>query len=273
MTMLRRELNRAIFNKRMALVIVIMFILSYFSAYGSLLSSHFFIDREADDLTPENLKYLLEVGGNTYHIWLDSFHYTQIVFVLAAIYPYAASFVDEKRGHFHYFSIIRMGHFKYRFNKLFANGVAGGLALIIPNVLFFLVMSAFFENKILYPFEIQPDGLLDNLFALTPLLYILFVLAIHFALGFSIAIFTMGITSFFSKIVYVYAISFALYLKFDIFISNFYELEKYALTKIYYVMSNIELHGSDVVMINLLLILIGTVAFYLHNKWELKNGS
>ncbi|MGE7839989.1 hypothetical protein ACQKNX_04270 [Lysinibacillus sp. NPDC093712] len=271
--MLRRELKRAIFNKRMALVITIMFILSYFSSYGSLLSSHFFIDREADDLTPENLQYLLEVGGNTYHIWLNGFHYTQIVFVLAAIYPYAASFVGDKRGHFHYFSIIRMGHIKYRLTKLFANGVAGGLALFIPNVLFFLVMSAFFENKILYPFEYQPEGLLGNLFASTPFLYILFVLAIHFALGFSIAIFTMGITSFFSKIVYVYAISFALYLTFDIFISNFTGLEKIALTKIYYVMSSIELQASDVVMINLLLILIGTVAFYLNSKWELKNGS
>lgn len=140
-------------------------------------------------------------------------------------------------------------------------------------MLFFLSDEFLFENKILYPFENQPEGLLGNLFASTPLLYILFVLAVHFALGFSIAIFTMGITSFFSKIVYVYAISFALYLTFDIFISNFYGLEKYALTKIYYVMSSIELHGSDVVMINLLLILLGTVAFYLNNKWELKNGS
>ncbi len=271
--MLRRELTRAIFNKRMALVIMVMFILCYFSAYSSLLSTHFFIDREADDLTAENLKYLLEVGGNTYHIWLNGFHYTQIIFVLAAIYPYAASFVDEKRGHFHYFSIIRMGHLKYRMFKLFANGIAGGLALCIPNVLFFLVMSVFFENKILYPFEFRPDGLMGDLFVLNPLLYILFVLVIHFVLGFSIAMFAMGITSFFSKIVYVYAISFALYLTFDIFISNLDELQKFALTKIYYVKSSIDLHGSDVVIVNLLLIVTGLIACYLNSKWELKNGS
>ncbi len=272
MIMLRRELRRAVFNKRMVLVIIIMFILSCFSAYSYLLSSHFFIDRDANDLTPESLKHLLEVGGNTFHIWLNGFHYTQIVFVLAAIYPYAASFVDEKRGHFHYFSVIRMGHIKYRFTKLFANGVAGGLALFIPNALFFLGTSAFFENKILYPFEFQPDGLLGDLFATTPLFYILFVLALHFSLGFSIAIFAMGITSFFSKIVYVYAISFALYLTFDIFISNFNGLEKFALTKIYYVMSSIDLQGNDVVMMHLFLIFLGTVAFYLNRQWELKNG-
>ncbi|MFJ7666768.1 hypothetical protein ACIQXI_06655 [Lysinibacillus sp. NPDC097195] len=257
----------------MALVILVLFILCYFSAYSSLLSTHFFIDREADDLTAENLKYLLEVGGNTYHIWLNGFHFTQIIFVLAAIYPYAASFVAEKRGHFHYFSIIRMGHLKYRIFKLFANGIAGGLALCIPNALFFLAMSVFFENKMLYPFEFQPDGLLGDLFATTPLLYILFVLASHFTLGFSIAIFAMGITSFFSKIVYVYTISFALYLTFDIFISNLDGLRKFALTKIYYVMSSIDLHGSDVVLVNLLLVVLGLVVSYLNYKWELKNGS
>jgi len=147
------------------------------------------------------------------------------------------------------------------------------LALCIPNALFFLGMSVFFENKMLYPFEFQPDGLMGDLFVASPLHYVLLVIAIHFALGFSIAIFAMGITSFFSKIVYVYAITFAIYLTFDIFISNLDGLRKFALTKIYYVMSSIDLHGSDVVIVNLLLIVMGLVACYLNYKWELKNGS
>lgn len=270
--MLMKELSRAIFNRRMYSVIAVMLLLHYLSSYQSLLSSHFFIDREAEDLTIEGLKQILEIGGNTYHIWLNGFSFTQTIFVLAVIYPYAASFVYEKKMNFHYFAIIRTGHLKYRFYKMFANSIAGGLSLSIPSALYFAGLSVFFKNKILDPFEFHPDGVFSHLFTHTPSLYILSVVAIHFILGFSIAIFAMGITSFFSKIVYVYAIPFALYLSFDILISNINGLEKFAGTRIYYLMSNLGLTFIDILIVNLILVLIGIVAFYINYKMELKNG-
>jgi hypothetical protein len=270
--MLVKEIARSIFNRRMGLVIAVMLLLHYLSSYQSLLSSHFFIDRNAEDLTPEGLKQILEIGANTYHIWLNSFSYTQVIFVLAVIYPYTASFVYEKKMNFHYFSIIRMGHLKYRIYKMVANSIAGGLALSIPSALYFAGLSIFFENKILDPFEFHPEGVFSHLFTNTPSLYILFVLFIHFILGFSISIFAMGITSFFSKNVYVYAIPFALYLSFDILISNINGLEKFAGTRIYYLMSNLDLTVINILTVNILLVLIGIVAFYINYKLEIKNG-
>lgn len=271
--MLRKELSRAIFNRRLGIVVAVMLILLYLSSYQSLLSSHFFIDRDAPDLTPEALHQILQTGGNTYHIWLNAFNYTQTIFVLAAIYPYCAAFVYEKKKNFHHFSIIRIGHLKYRLCKLFSGAISGGLALSVPSALYLGALSIFFETKVLDPFEFQPDGLFSSLFNETPSLYILFVIAVHFFFGFSIAVFAIGFTSFSTKIVYVYAIPFALYLTFDILISNINGLEKFAGTRIYYVMSNANLTFVDLFIAYLLLILIGTIAFYINYKWEFKYGS
>ncbi|KGR92133.1 hypothetical protein CD30_02060 [Ureibacillus massiliensis 4400831 = CIP 108448 = CCUG 49529] len=271
--MLLKELSRAVFNRRMGLVMGVMLILLYLSSYQSHLNSHFFIDRNAADLTPEGLNEILEIGGNTYLIWISAFYYTQVIFVLASIYPYAASFVYERKMRFHYFSIIRIGHLKYRLYKLFANGITGGVALSVPSAIYFVGLSIFFENTILHPFDFQPEGLFSSLFTNTPMLYILLVISIHFIFGFSIAIFAMGITSFCSKIVYVYAIPFALYLSLDIIISNINGLEKYAATRIYYLMSNVDLKISDLLIVNFILILSGLLMFYINYKQELKNGS
>lgn len=270
--MLKKELYRAFFNKRMALIIILSLSLLYFSAYKNFLNSFYFIDKNADDLTPEALSDILEIGSNTYHIWYQSYSFLQMLFVLIAVYPFASSYVYEKNVGFHYLCIIRCGHFNYRFKKLLATGIAGGMALFIPSLVYLGAISLFFNNQILSKFEFQPSGLFSNIFIQSPFSYIMIVLIMHFVLGFSIAIFAMGVTSFSSKIILVYVIPFALYLTFDILLSNISGLDKFTLTSMYYLMSSEEVKFANFLIVNAILILVGALTFYFNYKWELKYG-
>ncbi|MFD7525743.1 hypothetical protein ACFVVQ_15630 [Paenibacillus chitinolyticus] len=270
--MFKLEFKKAVFNKRMLGVIVLSMLLLFFSAYNSLLSSFAFIDTSADDLTGEDIEKIYEIGRNKYHILVESFGYMQSVFIFFIVFPYTASYVYERNKKYHYICGIRVGMNKYLSNKLIANSIAGGLALLIPDILYYIIISLTARNDILESFSFYPVGLYSNLFTASPDLYLWIQFFFHFILGFCFAMFALGFTSFFTKQILVYIIPFAVYLTYDIFISNNPFLKKYAITNMYNFMSSTTYSLFDFILLNVILAGLGLMLFHINKAVVLKNG-
>ncbi|MFD2671766.1 hypothetical protein [Marinicrinis sediminis] len=270
--MFKMELKRAVCNYRMLFVVILSLLLLYLSAYNTILSSSWFIDQKADDLSKESIEKLFEFGKNKYHIWTQSYLYMQSLFILIIILPYASSYVYEKQKGFHYFSMIRAGTRKYRMLKILSGSIAGGLALIVPELLYYLGLSLIARNQLLHPFQLMPAGLFSDLFQTHPDLYIILIIGIHFFLGVSYTAFAIGLTSFFSRTIYVYIIPFVFYLFYDIVISSTKSFAKYAITPVYNFMSSTGSHIYDHIMLFGVFIFFGLLLFYINYKWVLKHG-
>ncbi|GAC43737.1 hypothetical protein [Paenibacillus popilliae] len=270
--MFKQELKQSIFNKRMLITIIVYLFFLFLSAYNMILSSAAFFDTSADDLTPEGIDYLFEIGRNKYHIWARSYSQAQPIAILAIVFPYTASYIVERNQKFHYFSIIRSGEKRYRLRKFIANGMAGGLALFIPECIYYLILSLTARNTVLHPFTYKPQGLFSELFPHTPDIYIWIVFGMHFILGFCFAAFALGITSFLSKPILVYLIPFALLVTYDVCMEHLFDVRKYGVSNMYNFMTSATYSLLEFFLVMAGLLLLGGLAFYVNYRRVLKYG-
>ncbi|WP_270165668.1 hypothetical protein [Paenibacillus sp. SYP-B4298] len=255
--MFKQELIKAIYNLRMLFVILISLVLLFLSAYTQLLSSHLFIDKTAEDLTAEGLRYILETGSNKYHIWVESFSYMQVIFVFAIVLPYTASYVTEKNGGYHYLAIVRGGLNRYYRCKMYVSCISGGLSLFVPELLYYIGVSSLAQNTILESFTFYPVGLFSSLFFTNPDIYILLQMTLHFVLGASFGLFAMGLSMFFNKKILAYTVPFFVYLTYDLVISGMENIRRFAITNMYNFMSSTTYTIVDFILLNLSLVAVG----------------
>ncbi|CAM4405243.1 ABC transporter permease [Paenibacillus tarimensis] len=266
------ELRRALMNIRMLSVILVSLCLLYLSAYNTLLSTSVFIDSDATDLSVQGLEKIHEFGKNKYHIWTQSYIYLQTIFIFAAVLPFTASYIQEKNSKYHYLQMIRVGERKYRAIKFLVNCLAGGIALLLPEIIYYIFLTLLARNKVLEPFTFHPEGLYSNLFTETPDLYIFFIFGVHFLIGFAFAGFAYGISSFFTKNILAYVIPFGFYLTYDIIVSNNEIMNRYALTNLYNFMSSTDYSLSDFSLAIIGMLVLGISLYYINYRMVNKYG-
>lgn len=198
----------------MAFAIVIGLVLIYLSAYSRILQPTTFADMNAPDIrgNQEAIQYLTTIGQNKYHIWHQSFFYLSKFFPLLAILPYSASYLEERNLNFYYFVTSRTSYTKYTWTKFVVNFLIGGLAIFIPEFIFYTVISLVFKNEVLPSFVFKPIGFLSSVFSTHPELYIWVTFATHFLLGACFASIALGLSCFVKPKIVVYVAPFLFYI-------------------------------------------------------------
>ncbi|MFC4768583.1 hypothetical protein [Effusibacillus consociatus] len=216
--MFLQELKRGLLNKRMLFVVVIGLVLICLSAYSRILKSITFADLDAPDIigNTEVIQQFITNGQNKYHIWHQSFFYLAFYYPLLAILPYSASFLEERNLNFFYFVAFRTSYTAYVRTKFMVNFLVGGLAVFLPEFLFYTVISLVFKNEVLPAFLFKPIGFLASVFSIHPELYIWMIFASHFLLGACFASIALCLSSFVKRKIIVFVAPFLFYA-----ISNF----------------------------------------------------
>ncbi|WP_018130192.1 hypothetical protein [Effusibacillus pohliae] len=208
-----QELKRGLLNKRMLFVVLIGLVLIYLSAYSRILKSITFAALDAPDIigNTEVIQQLITNGQNKYHIWHQSFFYLATFFPLLAILPYSASFLEERNLNFYYFVASRTSYTAYVRTKYIVNFLVGGLAIFLPEFLFYTVISLVFKNEVLPTFVFKPIGFLASVFSTHPELYIWMIFATHFLMGACFASIAICLSSFVKRKIIVFVAPFLFY--------------------------------------------------------------
>lgn len=122
---MKEDMKRSIFNLRMLLVIVAVFLVQFrpFIQYGV-----FYSQTESDYL------YLLTLPSSL--SGLAPFA------VLIPVIPYATSFSDEYNSGYFRLALIRSKRNKYCFSKVLSTFLSGGIAMLVPFLLITLLIIA-----------------------------------------------------------------------------------------------------------------------------------
>lgn len=99
--------------------------------------------------------------------------------------PFAASFTDDRVSGFVRMSVTRSKRWEYLASKLGMNAVIGGLTLVIPHIVIFIVAAILLPEG-LRPegnWRITPTGPFSDIYATMPFMYCLFLLGLSFVFG------------------------------------------------------------------------------------------
>lgn len=270
--MLLKELKRAVLNKRFLVVVMLSIFLMLLRSYTYVWHNVMGVN-SAVDLTNEGKEMILRIYANKYHIWIGSFEMVSIVFPIFVVMPFLYSIVQERVSHFDYLVRIRNGRKRYMINKFLAVCISGGLALAIPETIYYLLLTVFARNEILNPFQLNPYGIFSHLFNDKPDIYILITLMMHFILGFAFAAFSIGISSFCTKEVSTYLVPYGVFLTLDILLSSSSNFKNFTILSAYKFMfreNNYTLIHFIVTVI--LLFVIGILVFLFNDRRRLSNG-
>lgn len=205
--MLLLELKRGLLNKRMLVSCMFALVIIFLTAYDRYLYDVLFFDPEAPDIRGNHqaIQDILGEIHNKYNIWESSFSYIGIFFPLIVVFPYAASYLEEKNQKFHYFIQTRKSFDHYVRNKFLAATLTGGLAIFIPEFIFYAIISIFFNNDADSPYrQLQEEGIFYTLFNTQPELYIWIKFLTHFLLGACFACIALCLSTFVKKKAIVY---------------------------------------------------------------------
>jgi len=228
--MFLNDLKKGLFNNRMLFVFSVTFVLFYLSDYISIFKPMTFADLNAPDLqsNEEAVHFIYSNGHNKYQVWLQSFKYIGFLFPLLVLLPYGTSYFDEKQSNFHYYIWSRTSYRKYARNKFLVSGLVGGLSILLPEFVYYIVISIIFQNKMLESTMFQAQGPLSNMFQSTPELYIAFVLFTHFLIGCAFAAMGVCISTFVKKKIVVFVLPYLLYMGSGIILEGFLRIFTYS---------------------------------------------
>lgn len=125
-----------------------------------------------------------------------------LVLPIFAVFPYAWSLFDERKSGYLKNMVTRCGRKRYIISKYISTFVVGGLTVLLPLVLNFILIACVVPARIPDPslhvnYAIFGSSLLSGLFYSRPLLYALFYLLLPFAFGGLWAATTMAASLFF----------------------------------------------------------------------------
>ncbi|UTR15922.1 hypothetical protein MM221_05005 [Salipaludibacillus sp. LMS25] len=229
------ELKRGMFNKRMLLACFVGLLVIILEAYDNVLEGMTFANLTAPDLVddPDTQQWLYETGHNKYTIWMNSLFFLVMVLPLLSVFSYSASFLEERNSHFHYFIQMRKSFVSYIRGKYIAVALTGGLAILIPHLIFYMAISIFFINDPNPAFiEGSVNGPFSTSFSFHPEAYIWLTFLTHFLLGACFASIALCLSSFVKKAVIVYVAPFFIFAIWEISF-GFLNLDYYMSTSWY----------------------------------------
>ncbi|WP_281882980.1 hypothetical protein [Paenibacillus sp. YYML68] len=228
--MLLQEIIRGVRNGKMLFVFIASLLLMFLSDYASVFKLMTFADLDAPDLrgNDQAIQHLVTNGWNTYHVWIKSFDFLALIFPLLAALPYASSFLIERESRYYYFILTRAPYWSYIRIKWAVACIVGGLAIVIPELVYYVVISLIFRNEILDPFMYEPSGIFASLFSTTPELYIGIVLITHFLLGAMFSAIAITLASLSKHLAVVYIGPFLLFTVSSIVLEAFLSLHAFS---------------------------------------------
>lgn len=189
---IKLELNKALKNKYFYIAIGIGFMVTMMSFLYNLeiYNNDLGMLKEAE--TAMNAVYNPMVSSSTvFNKWVLGEAYTlgttifSFIFAILASMPYAWSYCAERNSGYVKNVIIRSGKREYYIAKYIAVFVSGGLAVLIPLVLNFLLVSMFIPAAVPDPsyviyYAVWGGSLMSGLFYTKPLIYVFIYLIMNF---------------------------------------------------------------------------------------------
>ncbi|EJT5917582.1 hypothetical protein ABE450_002143 [Clostridium perfringens] len=195
--MFRQEFKKAFFNKKIIFLIILSILLLLFSAYKDL-KDYIFLDYNAPDIrTFEDLQSIKQMVYNTlnkYNIWTSSMSIYSLFMPFLVTLCYATSYFDDISSKFIQFIDFRINHKKYVFIKYMVNGIMGGLSLVIPPLIYFILLCIFGHGDI-YTASAAIGGLFDDILHSNPLVYLCIYFTIQFLFGFTYSTIALSIST------------------------------------------------------------------------------
>lgn len=226
---IKLELNKALKNKFFYIAIVVGFMFTIMSFLYNLETQHNDIEMLKNAEITMNAIYNPMVSASTvFNNWVLGEAYTLgatiffFIFSILAAIPYAWSYCAERNSGYVKNIIIRSGKREYYIAKYIAVFVSGGLAVLIPLVLNFLLVSMFFPTAVPDPsyviyYGIWGDSLMSGLFYTKPLIYVFIYLIMNFLFSGVIACISLIVARFIKNRIAVILSPFFLLLAIDYF--------------------------------------------------------
>ncbi len=263
--MISLELKKGLFDTRMMGIIVVSLILFFLSDYASVFRMMTFADLQAPDIidNDEMANFLVTNGFNKYHVWMKSFDYMAFIFPLLAVIPYASTYLEERESKHYYFICSRISGKRYMNTKYIVNLLIGGLALFIPELLYYILITIIFQNEILDPFFWTATGMFSEIFPVNPELAIWLTFLTHFLLGACFAGIAMTISSFMKRRVYVYVSTLLVYIVSSLLLEAFFQWYAYSPLQWYQVLYSHHVQAVSMFPIIISIILVSYILFIL----------
>ncbi|AYE34453.1 hypothetical protein [Clostridium septicum] len=198
--MILNELKRVITSKKFIIVIFIGLLIASISVYIDI-KQYIFFNYDAPDIqTPElqeKAKIMVENGLNKYSVFFSSFLMSIVTMPILSVLPFGLSYIEDKEYGIIKQIDMRINHRKYILSKLLVNGIAGGLAIIIPTIILSILIFTFLKGNITSFYGYGKIGgpfakLLTENFGI----YIMMHMFINFILGFAYANIGLAISAF-----------------------------------------------------------------------------
>lgn len=211
MNIFKLELKRAIFNKRMLIVLLfgVALVLYYnINNFNNEVNSHNYVLQqnlaEGADLSTLYCRWF----GMGADLETVLFFY---IFPLLAVYPAAMIYFDDRKNGYLKNLYTQCSKFKSLLSKYFASFISGGVAVTAPLVLSFMISALYCPARV--PDSIASNGIGDtnlwsNLFFQYPMLYTVAYLLLDFIFGGLFACLAMSLSNVLSH-------------KFTVFMSSF----------------------------------------------------
>ena len=185
--MFKQEMKKAFLNKKIIILTIVSFLLLAFSAYKDL-KGYIFLDYNASDIQTYEaqiaMKQMVYDALNKYNIWTSSMSIYSLFMPILVTMCYATSYFDDINSKFIKFINFRTNHKKYIFIKYAVNGIVGGVSLVLPPLLYFIILSIFGHGDISTA-TAAIGGLFDNVLHKNPSVYLLIYFTIQFLFGFT----------------------------------------------------------------------------------------
>lgn len=212
---MKNELKRALLNKRNFLILVLIVFLMFANAYYSGWNTSLGVYRSDDIDNMNDKKYIAQYFGNTYRVWFSSFSTVSIFAPVLLVVPYIFSYREEIDNNFRYMMISRESKFKYSVQKILSIALSGTFLLMISEILFYLLSYRFTYHIISMEFLEGIVSYKTHLFMSAPFKYFVIIIILRALYYFSLAIFSVGITSFIETKIAILIVPFLVITIFD----------------------------------------------------------
>ncbi|EIF2088132.1 hypothetical protein QYB43_002867 [Clostridium perfringens] len=183
--MIKQQLKYGLKNKKFIFVITIALVVKVYSVINEIfpyISLEGIIANITNSI--ESIPGPIDDPFNKYSLLADSLKsYILVIPILSAI-PFATSYLEDiKSGEINFIN-IRISNIKYRISKLLSNAVIGGLAIVIPSLIYICIICIIFNgtHETSYIADLF-GGMYNNLFKEHFMIYIIFHLFIEFLIG------------------------------------------------------------------------------------------
>lgn len=211
MNIFKLELKRAIFNKRMLIVLLFGVVLMLYNNITSLINEldyyNYIIQENLTDGADISSLYFRWFGMGLSEEEIIFFY----VFPLLAVYPAGMIYFDDRKNGYLKNLYTQCSKVKCLFGKYFATFISGGVAVSTPLVLSFMIAALYSPARMtdsIVNSTIGDNSLWSGLFYSHPLLYVVAYILLDFVFGGLFACLAMSLSDILSH-------------KFTVFMSSF----------------------------------------------------